>query len=676
MQEVLNRLKRTAQKDRCADVETSGLDWKRNHIVGYVVTFSPNPADSYYVPFRHLGDKNVGGRHGPRTATGWDSKLAPGEAELVAELDKPGTTLFGHHIAFDCRFMSKTGFAMQPRLEDTQINEPLLNEFAGKFSLEACADRYGVQGKKSKEIIDYLCSLFPEARKNPRSAMGHFWRLSGDDPIANDYAKGDGTSTWQLRDKQMDKIRAVEEDPCLSRRDNRIYLPTLELVHDIESRLIPVLVRMMVRGIKVDQERLEWLADRIKKRQDRLLNDFPSNFNPLDRGAVEAWMVKHGCTDWPYTLPSMRFPDGQPSFNEKWLEKHAAGKMIIDLRKINNLENTFFLPLRDEHMFNGRVHTEFNQLKSDDYGTITGRLSSSKPNMQQVPKHNADLGKLFRSVFVPDDGMIWGERDYSQIEPRLLAYYTRCKVLLEDYRNNPKADAHTAATIAMLGQGKWDTMTKDERKFQRDTRGKRVNQTLVTGGGRGVLVEKYGIDPSEVNKIWNDYFDAMPEIQPFQKKSGLRFKQRGFLLSLLNRRARLRSSNLSYTGTNRLLQCGNADIIKLKMVEVDEHLEAEKKAGNRPNVDLLNNCHDALTFQFDETSRAVYDHCKDIMTDFGPNAVIKLDVPVTVDEGEGPNWAIATYGDFKDEDDDRYQPVGMRGKDKTVSALPGKRKKK
>jgi DNA polymerase-1 len=621
----LNRLPH--EKVRCLDVETSGLDWKKNAIVGYVLAFSADPRDSYYVPFRHAGNANVGGRAGLTSPEGWDGKLAPGERELVTKLDEAGTLCFGHNLAFDLRLMSRVGFKLQPRFEDTMINAPLLDEYVGKYSLAACADRHGVQAKKGAELYAYMANVLNEP--NNKNIMGHYWRLAGNDRVGVDYARGDGTTTWQLRDAQTVNIQNQE----------------LGLVHDIESRLIPVLARMMTRGVKVDEERLEWLIDKIDRDVEQLHNEFPSGFNarsPLD---VQAWMEKNGHTDWPRTPPSRTRPNGSPSFTSDYLERYDAGKKIIKLRKWENLNATFCMPLKERHLWNGRVHTTFNQLRTDDFGTVTGRLSSNDPNMQQVPKHDEELGALYRSIFVPDYGA-WGERDYSQIEPRLMAYYTRARVFLDDYRNNPAADSHTA--VAKGSRADWDQMPKADQKHYRNTWAKRVNQTVITGGGKRALVNKYKMTEAEAEGALAKYFRTVPELKPFQKKVARRFRERGWLISLLGRRCRLDDPDRDYVGFNRLLQTGNADILKLKMVEVDEFLQSE--GGTKSGVELLLNCHDALSsqFQLDGRSRAVYAECKRIMEDFSSDsAVIKLDLPMRVDEGEGPNWSVATYGEEK-----------------------------
>ena len=630
---------------RVVDVETSGLDWKRQAIVGYAIAFGPKPTDSYYIPFRHAGSANVGGQAGLISPTSWNGKLAPGEKELVTALDKQGTLVIGHKVLFDLKFMSRVGFTMRPSFEDTAVNEPILDEYAYSYDLEDCANRHGVQAKKKTQVVDYLRSKFPEI-KSDREAMGHYWRLPGNDAMAVEYAQGDGTTTWQLRDAQMIGIRKEETY-------NGQPVPTLEKVWGVESRLIPVLARMMIRGIKIDEERLETITSEIDGKLEKLYNEFPADFNCRSPNDVREWMERHGCTDWPMTAPSKRFAHGQPSFKEEWLETNDPGTKVLGLRKLEDLKSKFILPLRDTHMFKGRVHTNFNQLKTDDYGTVTARLSSNDPNLHAVMKHDKERGRLYRSAFIPDDGMIWGDDDYSQCEPRLLAYYTNCHVLMNDYINNPKADAHMAVTLA-INEGRG--LTPAELKEYRGNFGKRINQTLITGGGKGVLVEKYKIPKDQIDKVWSDYFRAMPEIQPFQKRAGRLYRQRGYMISLLQRRARLDDPNRDYTALNRLLQVGNADIIKLKMVQIDEYLQSE--GGDDSGVHLLLNCHDALSTQFYEEARPIYEECLRIAQDFSSDdAVIKLRaeggpfdgqfLPLPMDHGEGENWAIATYGEEK-----------------------------
>lgn len=619
MQVVLNRLDEH-QGELCYDSETSGLDWRYNHICGHVITFGPAPADSYYIPVRHAPGGNVGGVQGPSTPTGWNGELARGEKELLSRLFRQGRKIIGHNLSFDLKFVYRLigTRAFEPQFEDTMINEPLIDEFAKGFSLDACCLRYGVQAKKGQAIYDHIHNLFPEVPAT-KNAMGHFWRLAGDDPMAVEYATGDGTSTWQLRDAQR---KQIEEQK-------------LTVVHDIESRLIRVLARMTCKGIKVDVEYFEALKKRLDDQIIEMLNEFP---DPTTASAqapsdVRWYMEKHGVTDWPMTPKTKK-----PSFPEEWLEKSEPGQRIVAIRRVTHMRNSFINPLLEEHIWNGRVHSNFNQLRNDEFGTITGRLSCDSPNLQQAHKRDVERGRMLRGGFIPDEGMLFGEADISQCEPRLLAYYSRCKVLLEGYRAKPSVDAHTAVAVAMYKD--WESWDSKTRKLKREN-SKRVNQTLISGGGKGAIVRKYKVDPNEVNKLWNDYFRPMPEIRQLQKRAALRMRQRGYVVSLLGRRAQLRDGR-DYIAINRLLQCGNADLIKAFMVAIDDYLESE----GRPPVDMLNSIHDALDFQFHPDYRNVYSRCLEYMTDLTPGnkCGIVLDVPFEIEAGEGKTWAEATFG--------------------------------
>ena len=602
---VLRRLRDS--KKVAVDCETSGLDWRKNFICGYVLTFGPRDEDSYYLPVRHpTGNCLEISR--PATAEAWDGSVHEVEKEIVRTLDQQDKHLIFHNGAFDLKFLYRVGFTkFDAKFEDTQINAVLLNELEKSFSLDWQCKVWGVAQKKTT-IYDYIGEKVPEAKGQSKNAMAHFWRLAGNDPVAVDYAAGDGVSTWQLCEKQHIELE----------------LQNLMLVHSIESKLIPVLAKMMIRGVKIDEERLHWVKGEVERRRDEALRKLPDGFNSRAPSQVRKLMEEGGFLNWPMTPPSKTFPNGVPSFNEAWLLTNPVGQNIIAVRKYENLVNSFIQPMIDTHMWKGRVHTEFHQLRNDSFGTITGRLSSSNPNAQQISKRNKELGGLHRSIFVPDEGMIWGSADMSQAEPRILAYYSRCKVLLEGYRATPPIDAHQAVANAT--------------GLDRDL-GKRINQTLITGGGKKVLVAKYSVPADRVDEIWASYFEKMPEIKDFSKQAANRLRQRGYVISLLGRRCRLQDRTKDYVALNRLLQTGNADCLKYVMVELDQYYQSE--GGS---VNLLLNCHDALETQFFEKDRKVYEEGLRIMTDFGPDRAIHLDVPMAVDAKEGHNWSEATYG--------------------------------
>lgn len=605
VEECLRRLKR--EPTIVTDVETSGLDWKWNHIVGYVFTFGPKPKDTYYLPVRHAGGGNIKGCDVPKTATGWMGGLHPIEIEIAKILNqRQNYTAIGHHLGFDLRFMHSIGVKLGGNASCTMVNAALLNELAKSFSLRACAIDADVPFKKGEELYRHLADEY--GGKVDKKQMANFWQTDASHPAVRGYALGDGISTWHLWYWQQQRLR----DQGLLR------------VYNVECRMIKVLTRMTTRGIRIDEEQLHEVQSALKDKVKEMQSALPKELNVRSSAQVKKLFEKRGPTDWPTTVK------GNPSFTKDWLNRSKLGRAIVVVRELSHLNNSFVTPMIEHHIYNGRAHTEFNQLRGDEYGTITGRLSSSNPNLQQVHKRNEMLGRLYRSIFIPDEGMTWGTCDWNQCEPRLLAYYSRCAALIEGYDATPFIDAH-------------DVVAR-KAGVSRET-GKRLNQALLTGAGAGKVAEMLGITPLEGELVVERYFEVMPEIKTFRTKASSRMRSRGYVISLLGRRARLEADRYgwdkSYKALNRLLQCGNADMIKLKMVEIDDYLQSE---GD--DVHMLNSIHDALDFQFSPDHRAQYDRTAEIMAAFGEGDEISLDIPIVIDRGEGPNWAIATYGEL------------------------------
>lgn len=561
------------------DVETNGLDWRTCVICGYVLTFGPREEDSLYLPVRHETGPNLSAYRV------WEM--------LLFHQNRPRHWV-GHNLAFDLSFLHAADLKLNGTFEDTMINAALIDEFRRSFSLESCAEEAGVQAKKSTEILDHIANTFN--LKHSKSLMGSYWRLPADDKMAVAYARGDGTTTWQLWMTQQEKIREQE----------------LETVHKVECDLIPVLNSMTMRGIRVDQTRLNKLHDvmgKIKKEAHAAIGGI--NVNSSQQ--IKKYLTDEGVSGWPTT------PAGNPSFAEEYLSTIEPGKKILAVRKATRFLDAFIDPMINRHLYKGRVHSSFNQLKSDSFGTVTGRLSSSNPNLQQVPKRDKEIGILFRSIFLPDEGMEWGSADYSQCEPRLLAHYSRCKVLVDGYTKQPSVDAHTAVANAA--------------GIDRQS-GKRLNQALLTGAGSRKAASMLGKPMAEAEAIVEAYFKAMPEIRDLQAMASAVMRKRGYVRSILNRRSRLEGHGYEYKAVNRLLQCSNADMIKSSMVKLDE------LHSIHGGIHMLNNVHDSLDFQFFPDKRPIYQESLRIMCDFP-----QLRVPIEVDEDTGPDWAWASYGE-------------------------------
>jgi len=608
---VLKRLQ--SSREAVFDVETDGLDRFGTKVIGHVWTFGPRPDDSFYIPLRHGGGANI------------EDPVAFERAVEQQVARNPALTIIGHHLSFDLWHAARNNLELtlspDTRFEDTMVNQYLLNELSPSFALDACCVAMRTTPKKGDELYKHLANLYG-GEPTRKAQMGNLFKTAGNDPVAVDYALGDGTSTWGLMVAQRKELENQE----------------LLRIWDIESRLIPVLHRMSKRGTRIDEERLAEVSRIVDRWIEEAASQFPKDFNPKGQADLKA-MFGHR-DDIPFTPPSKRFPQGQPSYNKKWLATFPEGRKVMALREFQHLRDSFIIPLRDRHLHNGRVHPEYNQTRGEEYGTVTGRMSSSNPNMQQVHKRNEKLGRLFRSVFIPDDGMIWANNDYNQCEPRLLGHYAECRVLIEGYLADPPIDAHMAVARAAFNagaEGEDPAVTKAKRQ-----RGKTINQLMLTGGGLAHMAEEMGVSMAEAQKVRDQYFAAMPEIRALQKQAQRVMQSRGYVKSLLGARSRLDDPRFAYRATNRLLQRGNAEVIKKSMVEIDEMFRAR---GDRTH--MLNNIHDDIAFQFRPEFREDYDEAVRIMEDYGPGRSVELLVPLTTDAGFGPNWAIATYGEEK-----------------------------
>lgn len=579
------------------DAETTGLDPWVNKIVGHVITFGPAPSDTYYVPVRH-GEPQSGNIE---QALGFEREFAD------IALDR-GITWVGHNVQFDLRFLLAHGIKILGQVEDTMVNAALLDEYASSFSLDACCRAAGVQEKRGEELYQHLAALF--GGEPTRAQMANFWRLAGDDPVGTDYATGDGVSTWQLRDAQWEKLAYQQ----------------LESVAELERRITRVVYRMTSRGVQISRQRLQEVQDFAEQKAMEAEKQLPEGFNPWSPKDIQKLMEANGHTNWPLTLKKKL-----PQFNEEWLKTNEPGRNIIALRKFRHLQSAFIEPMRDRHIRpDGRVHAQYHQMATDDFGTITGRFSCSDPNLQQVPKRNRLLGLPFRRIFVPDEGCRWLSADLAQCEPRILAHYSEAKALVEGYTIPPFKDAHSAVTIQAGLEEMLGIPFKEAREF-----GKRLNQTLLTGGGKAKIVSMLGARGAE---IYDAYFEAMPEVRRLLKQASRRMTSRGYVKSLLGRRARLEAPDKGYKAANRLFQCGNADVIKQGLADMDDYFESE---GD--DVYLLNTVHDSVDINVPEGREEVAKRGLGFLCQFGPGRRFNLLVPMAAEWAIGEDWGDATY---------------------------------
>lgn len=594
------------------DTETSGLDWRYNHPVGYVIGAASGPRsireeDVVYVPVRHGGGGNLPGAR-PLSSPTDGFQLHPFEVALASAFETrnrvggPSGRVVGHHTQFDAHFSANAGVMLGRNMACTQNMAALLDEYQNSYSLDNCTKVYGVTQKKGEVLYEHLARSFGGAPD--KKTMQHFWRTAGNDPIVQEYTIGDGVSTMELWWKELDEIREQE----------------LSLVADMENDLIWTVFRAERKGIKVDVAYADTLQEAIERNTTEILRSFPMGFNTRSPKMLMEVLTEAGHTDWPKTEL------GNPSFTEKWLKKNDIGRQIIKMRQNTNLINSFVKPLLTRHVFKGRVHATLNQMKSDDKGTISGRFSCSDPNLQQVPKRNKELAAPFRSLFIADEGYVFWERDYSQCEPRLFAHYAQDPNLLANYNAVPFIDAHQ--TVAdLLG-------------VERDPTAKRMNMGIFTGMQTRAFADHMGWPLDRAADAWNAWFRAFPAIRKFQNNAKERLGNRGYVFTLLGRRGRLESRQYAYRGTSKIIQGSNADILKWKFLEVDRLCE---DAGDI--VQVLMTVHDSFNGQFQDTkeARELFAHINKVMEDV-QGYPFNMTVPFVVEGHEGPNWRVATYG--------------------------------
>ncbi len=596
------------------DVETSGLDWKRNSVVGYVISSEDG---SVYIPVRHGGGGNLmDPKCGPLTAPDGERIPHRFEGELTrAFIDRPGyKSVVGHNLKFDLLMSMVHGVSILSTLEDTQVAESLLDEYSDGYSLDKCAKRYDVPAKKSDVMYEHIASTF--GVPNSKSSMEHFWKLAGNDPISVEYAEGDGTTTLALIRAQLARMTAED-----SERPEWVT-GTLYGVFEMECHLLKTLVRMERRGMRVDEIRLNTMRQELLIRIEQARMKFPDGFNERSAPQVKKFMEGIGRTDWPKT------EKGNPSFTEAWLKSFEEGRSVVDLRQLQNLINTFIDPLKDRHLFNGRVHPSLNPNKTDDFGTVSGRFSCSNPNLQQVPKRNKDLGRIFRSAFIPDDGYVFYEADYQQCEPRLFAHYSEDPALVAGYNATPPLDAHQVVADMML--------------VERDPTAKRMNMGIFTGMQPRSFASHMDWELGHATNMWNKWFEKFVAIKEFQNGAKATLLARGYITTLLGRRCRLESRQYAYRATSKVIQGGNADIIKYKLMMADNWLE---QLGDE--VHIMMTIHDSFVFQsppekHEWVVNTLVPELENVQCD-----PFNLIVPFKMDVGRGKNWAIATYGEEK-----------------------------
>ena len=574
--------------DRFAlDTETDSLDPMKASIVG--ISFSWAEGEAVYIPLDHsyLG---VPTQLAVETVR---KKLGP----ILADPDKGK---IGQNIKYDLKVLDRAGWEVKGISFDTMIASWLNGPDRRSHSLDEIAS----------DLFGHTMISYKELTKRGREQVSMI-----EVPVEE-------ASMYSCEDADV-TFRAVA--PLASGLEEK---GLVDLFNDVEIPLVTVLNDMEMAGVLLDTGMLAGisrdLGERLKDLEGRIHEEagHPFNINsPRQLGQV--LFTELG-------LPPVKKTKTGYSTNDDVLlelsEKHHLPAMVRDYRSMTKLKSTYVDALPELiHPDTGRIHTSFNQT-----ATSTGRLSSSNPNLQNIPIRTAE-GRRIREAFVSPEGTVLLSADYSQIELRILAHLSGDRNLVEAFQNGE--DIHNQTACRVLGA--------EEAAVEPDLRrrAKVINFGIIYGMSAFGLSKELGVSPGEAATIIDGYFDVYSGVREFTLRTMDQARETGYVQTLLNRRRYLpelasKNPNIRQYGermaVNTPIQGTAADLIKIAMLRVHERLGREA-----PGARMLLQVHDELVFEVpEEQAQNAAGFVSEVM-----EGVMELDVPLVVDVGWGKNWA-------------------------------------
>ena len=521
--------------------------------------------------------------------------------EIGKAIERNKEKAVGQNLKFDLPILSRHGIVMDKFHADTMLMSYVLNSTATRHGMDKLAMyylnyetiKYGdVAGTASKQIS------FSEVEID----------------IASNYAAEDADITLRLFNK-LDEL--LKDKPS-----------QIKLLQELEYPLVHVLSRVEQNGAKIDKDKLkEHSKELSKKISDLTAQAYKISgieFN-LDspKQLLEVLYEK-------LKLPVLKkTPKGQPSTNEETLqrlsEEYELPKIILKYRTLAKLKSTYTDSLiRIENPSSKRIHTSYQQAV-----TSTGRLSSTEPNLQNIPIKTAE-GRRIREAFIPDKNNILISADYSQIELRIMAHLSKDKNLTNAF--NKGLDVHSATAAEVFGVN-LDDVTQDQRRSA-----KAINFGLMYGMSAFGLTRQLDIPRAEAQKYLDTYFDRYTGVKDYMTNTKAQAKEDMFVETIMGRRLYLNEINAANglrrqaaerAAINAPLQGSAADIIKKAMIDIDTFLKKEM-----PEVKMIMQVHDELIF---EAPKKDGEEVLTIMKKMMEGAV-KLDIPLIADAAIGDNW--------------------------------------
>lgn len=573
------------------DTETTSIDYMKAELVG--VSFACVAGEAAYVPINHDYE-------GAPTQLSIDHVLQ----KLRPLLEDPSRTIVGQNLKYDMSVLARYGVSLKGIGFDTMLESYILNSVASRHNMDDLALKY--LGRETIHFEDI-------AGKGVKQLT--FNQVAVD--IAANYAAEDADITLQLHQVLWPKLEAT---------------PSLKSVFsDIELPLVSILSNIERNGVLLDEELLNNQSKELQERMTGLEQEAYSlageEFNLGSPKQLQQIFFEK------LQLPIIKkTPKGQPSTAEPVLQELALDyplpKVIMEYRGLSKLKSTYTDQLpKQVNSETGRVHTSYHQAV-----TATGRLSSTDPNLQNIPIRTEE-GRRIRKAFIASEGYELVAADYSQIELRIMAHLSKDEGLVTAFNNN--LDIHRATAAEVFGR-KLDEVSGSERRSA-----KAINFGLIYGMSAFGLSRQLNISRGAAQEYIDRYFERYPGVRSYMDRTRADAAERGFVETIFGRRLYLPEINASNfqrrqaaerTAINAPMQGSAADIIKRAMIKVDAWLE-ESELDAR----IIMQVHDELVLEVNrrDTETVVLGVTEHM------SGAANLSIPLEVEVGIGPNWDAA-----------------------------------
>ncbi|HEV2147781.1 MAG TPA: DNA polymerase I [Longimicrobiaceae bacterium] len=590
------------------DTETTSTDPVRADLVGISVALKPG--EGYYLPFAHclpgggqgelLGDEGAEEQAEAEPPLCLPPLLSDELAPLVEVLESAASEKVGQNLKYDLLVLRRAGVELAGVGFDTMVASYLLDPGRREHGLDSLALQY----------LDHRTVTYDEVAGKGKAQVPFAWV-----PLerARDYAVEDADVTLRLAELFAPELEKLHLD---------------DLFRRIEMPLVEVLAEMEWNGIRIDEAVFHELHRRLVGQLEAVRTqihaeaggEFNINSNPQLREILFERLK----------LPVFKRTKTGPSTDVEVLQAlaaqgHRLPELLMEYRQLDKLLSTYVDALpRMVNPETGRIHTSFNQTIA-----ATGRLSSTDPNLQNIPIRT-ELGAEIRRGFIPKEGHVFFSADYSQIELRILAHYSEDPAFVEAFRSGEDIHRQTAALIFGVAR---EAVTREMRD-----RAKTVNFAVIYGIGAFSLANRLGISNAEGKQFIDAYFERFPGVRAYLDRQIELAREQGYVETLTGRRRYIpeitsRNFNVRAFGeraaTNAPIQGSSADIIKIAMIDIHRELKQGKLRAK-----MLLQVHDELLF---EVPREELDELREMVRTRMEGA-IELKVPLLVETGVGESW--------------------------------------